>query len=167
MTNHIMKKLTLFIFLLTLAVKPVGVFAKNDYPYQALASFIYDFQTLVKDQKGRLCVYGYDQVVVAIEAKNEDVIFLKNEDQLSVSLSQHLCKVLYVAKSKDNNLSSVITIANKAQIVSMSIEDDFVERGGMIAVQMGRRSFELNINHKNIEKFKTKFDPIVPSFVVN
>ena len=58
-------------------------------------------------------------------------------------------------------------IANEAQIVSMSIEDDFVERGGMISVQMGRRSFELNINHKNIEKFKTKFDPIVPSLVVN
>ena len=162
-----MKKLILFIFLLTLAAKPVEVFAKSDISYPALASFVYNFSKWVKDQQGGLCVYGYDQVVVAIEEKYKDVILLKNEDQLSASASKHLCKVLYVSKNKETNLSSVIKIANENKIISMSIEDDFVERGGTILVQVGRRGFELIVHHKNIIEFKTKFDPIVTSLVVN
>ncbi len=162
-----MKKLILLIFLLTLTVRPIEVFAYSDAFYRAVASFVYGFPKMVKDEQGGLCVYGYDQVAVAIEEEYKGVIFFKNEDNLTSGFSNSNCKVLYVSKNKDAPASLAIKLANKAKVVSMGIDDDFVEKGGMILVQMGRRSFELTIHHKNIKEFKTKFDPLVEGLVVN
>ncbi len=150
-----------------LAARTTDVFAYNDAFYKGVANFVYGFPKMVKDGQGGLCVYGYDQVAVAIEEKYKGVIFFKSENKLSAGFSKNICKVLYVSKNKDSATSLAIKLANQAQVVSIGIDDDFVDKGGMILVQMGRRSFELTIHHKNIKEFKTKFDPLVEGLVVN
>ena len=162
----IMKKLILFIFLLTLTVKPVEVFASDSF-YRAVASFVYGLPKLVENEQGGLCVYGYDQVVIAIEEKYKDVIFFRNEDQLSTGFSKNSCKVIYISRNKYNNNTLAIKLANEAKVVSIGTDDNFVEKGGMILVQIGRRNVELIIHHKNIKEFKTKFDPLLEGLVVN
>ncbi len=148
--------------------KPQSVIASGDSSfYKAAASFIYNFQKLIKNRDGSLCVYGYDQVAIVIEEKyKEGSIFLKSDQDLS-ALKNINCRLLYVSKNHDKTLNQSLASSNKYKVVSISLEDRFIENGGTILLQMGRRNFELTMNHKKIKDYGAQLDPIVSNLLID
>ncbi len=141
-------------------------FAYSDSFYRAVAGFIYSFPNMVSEKQDSFCAYGYDQVVVAIKEKYGDVIFFENKDKFVSDFPKSHCKVLYISTGDRVDLE-IIKLANQAKIVSISVDDDFIIKGGMVMVRAGRRSFELTINNKTAKEFEIKFNPLVESLLVN
>lgn len=148
-------------------IKPQSAFASGDTSfYKAMASFIYNLQKLIKNREGSLCIYGYDQVSIAIEEKfKSSSIFLKSSKELEV-LDKNSCGLLYISKNNDKSLNQVFLIADKYKIVTVGLEDRFIDDGGIVLVQMGRRNFELVLNHKKIKEYAIQFDPIISNLLV-
>ena len=159
-----MNKLVLITILLFFALNPAKVIAADDVFYKAVAGFVRGFPDMVRDAPGKLCVYGYDQVAVEIEEKYQDTVLLKNEASFNAGFSKERCKVLYVSKKAP---PQVIATANAAKIVSIGVDDYFIENSGMVFVEMGRRNFELTVNHKNLRGFGVKLDPLAAGLIVN
>jgi len=133
-----------------------------------VAEFIYDFPRMIKSGgAGEFCAYGYDQVTVAIIEKHREAIIITNENDLISDLSKKRCKVLYVSEDQCKKSSLAIRFANEANIVSLGIEDSFLEKGGAIMIKMGRRGIELEVNHKSMEKLKINLDPAIETMIIN
>jgi len=166
---QIKRLVLLLLFVLCMVVKPQSVIASGDANfYRAIASFVYNFQKLIKNRDdGNLCVYGYDQVAIVIEEKyGENTIFLKSDQDLS-GLKNINCRLLYVSKNHDKTLSQSLGSADKYKVVSISLEDRFIENGGTILLQMGRRNFELMMNHQKIKEYGVQLDPIVSNLLID
>ncbi len=163
-----MKKLIILFTMLCLLFKTQSVFAANDSSfYKAVASFVYNFPKMIKNRNGTLCVYGYDQVAIAIEEKyGGNVAFFKNDRDLD-GFSAKNCKLLYVSKNRDKTLNQALATADKAKVVSISLDEHFIENGGTILIQMGRRNFELMMNHSKVKFYEIQFDPIVSNLLID
>ncbi|MFT6332760.1 MAG: hypothetical protein ACJAW3_001105 [Lentimonas sp.] len=152
--------LTLLVFS-AFGLKPAA--ARNNSS-GALVNFIYNFPKMVEGGKGGLCVYGYDQIAVSIRDNYQDVKFFGNEKDLNnKTLKAHKCGATYIAKNRYsadvfNKISGVVTIGT---------EDNFVDKGGMVLIQMGRRSFDLSINRETLTESGVRLDPLIESFIVN
>jgi hypothetical protein len=165
---QIKRLVLLLLFVLCMFIKPQSVFASKDTSfYKAVASFVYNFQKLIKNRNGNLCVYGYDQVAIVIEEKYRDsTIFFKNSKDLD-NLGNVNCKLFYISKNYDKTLNQSIETSDKHKVVSISLEDRFIENGGTILVQMGRRNFELMMNHKKIKEYGIQLDPVISNLLID
>ena len=160
-----MKKSFLIAIMLFSVLSPMRAIALDDTFYNEVAGFVYNFPDMVHNaSSGKLCVYGYDQVALAIEEKYQNTILFKDDESFSGGFSKERCKVLYISKKAPLKITAA---ANNEKIVSIGIGDYFVENGGMILVEIGRRSFELTVNHKNLKGFGVKLDPLAAGLIVN
>lgn len=158
-----MKRLTLAILTLTVLMSSSLVFARDD-ENKAIAKFIYGLPKFVGDKKGNLCAYGYDQTIAEFKENFKDITFLKNDDDLSAGrLAQKNCSVVYVGM---NRYTSIKYLSN-SRVVSVGTDESFISKGGMMVVQMGRRSFELIVNYGAIKELQIKFDPLIEGLIVN
>jgi hypothetical protein len=156
--------ITLPLFLLASMVFAKRLLAE-DLNYNMLAGFIRAVPNLIIDNnsQGKACFYGYDQLTVVIDEKYDDVVEIK---ELSRSKVRN-CEVLYVAKDKDRNLKDISKITDPLSIITVGLSDGFVDDGGVILLQVGRRSIELTTNHKKIKAFGVKFDPMLSGLIIN
>ncbi|MFT6219778.1 MAG: hypothetical protein ACJA02_000768 [Myxococcota bacterium] len=142
------------------------VFARGD-SYRSIANFVYNMPKMMRLSNQDICVYGYDQVAVSLKEKYDGIIFFKNNSALlKADFSTNKCQIFYISKNK-NAESQAIELANNSRIISVSVDEDFVEKDGTVLIQMGRRSFELTINHKTMQKFNIKLDPVLEGLVIN
>ena len=162
-----MKKLTFYIFVVMLLFNPqLSKAGADDNFYSYAAEFIYRLPNMIQNKTGNLCVFGYDQVSVLLEANHKDsiVFFKKNEDLKNFANSN--CKILYISTNLDRDYSA-IEVADKYKVISISLDDNFIDNGGLILMQMGRRNFNLITNKNKIKLYDIKFDYVVSGFVVN
>lgn len=159
-----MKKVILISTLLFFAFHASEILADRIDRNSEIASFIYSLPKMIDDGNGKFCVYGYDQIAVELKEQHKNLTFFKNDDNISSQIiTSNGCKILYISKNK----YSAIKPANEAKVLSIGTDENFVDKGGTIAVEMGRRSFELNINHKTIKELKIKLDPLLEGLIVN
>ncbi|MFT5702821.1 MAG: hypothetical protein ACJAZX_001067 [Rickettsiales bacterium] len=157
-----MRKLIIITLILFSTSFSLDIFARGD-SYKPLANFISVLPRMIDDGSGKLCVVGYDQVAVELKAKYDNIAFLEIEGISESRFKESNCSIIYISSGD----YSVIEIANQAKIPSISIDENFVDKNGMILIEMGRRSFELTINHKLIKSFKTQFDPFIEGLIIN
>ena len=163
-----MKKITIFIITIIiffgLQWQDTRVNATDFYNYAA--EFVYKFPNMIKNKSGGLCVYGYDQVSVWLDDHYRgNVVFFKNNDDLKNFHNQN-CKVLYVSKNIDKDYSA-IEVANKYKVVSIGLDENFINNGGVILMQIGRRNFDLIANKNKIKLYDIKFDYMASHLLVN
>lgn len=159
------KKIFLFLAIFSSLEYPKISLAGGDSFYNAAASFVYSFPKLIINRTGPLCVYGYDQVVVAIEEKYiNNIIMFKSVGDLQ-NFAQKNCKVLYVSKG-DRGSKLAIATADKNNVASIGVYSDFMSDGGTVFLQAGRRNFELTIDQNKVKAYDIKFSPVVLGLVV-
>jgi hypothetical protein len=114
-----------------------------------------------------ICVYGYDQVAVSLKEKYEEIVFFRNnEDLLKADFASQKCQVFYISQNKNAEFEA-IKLANASNVISVSIDENFIEKSGTILVQMGRRNFELSVNHAAMKRLNIKLDPVLEGLVIN
>lgn len=161
-----MRKITLLI-ILCFIFGSQSVYASDSSFYKAVANFIYNFPKIIKSHTGNVCVYGYDQVTIAIEEKYKNNVFYFRSEKDLEGLVSNKCVLLYISKAQDKTIGKAIQAADKAKIISIGLEDHFIEDGGTILIQMGRRNFELMMNHPKVKLYETQFDPIISNLLIN
>lgn len=158
-----MKRFTFAILTITSLFSSPLAFARDDES-KAIAKFIYGLPKFISDKKGNLCAYGYDQMIAEFKEKFKDVIFLKSDNDLKErNLLAKNCSVIYVGM----NRYSSIQYLSKSRIVSVGTDESFISKGGMMIVQMGRRSFELTVNYSAVKELKIEFDPLIEGLIAN
>ncbi len=128
----------------------------------AFAGFIQDLvQTTQTVKPGVICHFGSDEISRIID-QNKTAIDLDREPAKFTS-----CKAIYVATGMRKGISSDIAKFNKNKIMTIAIFDEFTENGGMVQVQMGRRSFELILNSKTAKESSVRLNALSMSLVIN
>jgi len=164
-----MKKLASFLFITMMVfdLRWQNVKADDGNFYQNAAEFVYKFPATIKNKTGKLCLFGYDQVVFLLKSAHRgDIVIFKNGPDILKSFESSKCKVLYIAKNTYDD-SLAIEIANKHKIASISLDEGFIDKSGLILMQAGRRSFDLIVNKDNIKLYDIKFDYMASSLIVN
>ncbi len=166
--SQIKKLILILFFVFSLSLKPQDVLAANNASfYKSIASFVHNFPKMIKNRDGVLCVYGYDQVSVIIEEKySNNTVFFKDDKDLN-NLKNKNCKLLYISKNHDKALSQIMEAVNRFKVVSIGLDDHFIENGGTILVQIGRRNFELIMNYRKVKEYEIRFDPVVSNLLVD
>lgn len=150
----------LFLLLFTLSR---NCFALDRDEAAIFTSFIHGVsEGIIGANNGKVCALGYDEIVVAMGIKDENLINIGDNPEKYMS-----CKMIYVAKDKEKISRDYIQMYNKKRIVTVSLLDNFNENGGMILIQMGRRSFELSVNSKEIKDAGIRFTPLILELVIN
>ena len=115
-------------------------------------------------KKGTICTFGSDSVSKSILNQDNNFIELSS-DIANKDLKK--CKVVYVSKSMQKGLRSEMEKFNNNNVFTIAIFDNFVESGGMVQVILGRRNFELVVNHRNIKNSNVKLSALAVSLVIN
>lgn len=135
----------------------------EDSEAQVYTNFILDIiNTSSTLKSGEVCTFGGDEIANAILLRDSKTINLdKNPERFAK------CKSVYIAKSSEKILRLEISKFNKNKIMTIGIFEGFVESGGMIQVQMGRRDFEIMLNSKEVKSAAIRLNALVTSRVIN
>jgi hypothetical protein len=130
---------------------------------QAYANFIRELiDTASTLKQGPTCVFGSDEIAKVILAQNSRSISLAQNPEKAFQ-----CKAVYIAKGSEKIMKSEIAKFNKSNIMTVGVFEGFVENGGMVQVQMGRRNFEITLNSKEARLASVRLSALILSFVIN
>lgn len=128
----------------------------------AFAVFLQDLvRTTQSSKPGSFCLVGSDEISAIIDQEKNIIDLDANPGKYNS------CKAIYIAMNKQKGLAAEITKFNKHKILTLAIFDGFVESGGMVQVQIGRRNFELTLNSKAIKEAGIKLNSLAMSLVIN
>jgi hypothetical protein len=130
----------------------------------AYANFIQNLvnNSSIKKRRGSFCIYGNDPVARALMA-SEDNVSIK---QANIRDSYE-CKAVYISVENIMSLRSYLNDLASNKILTIGTFDEFVENGGMIQVEMGRRNFELVADVKTLNSAQIKLDTLSTNLIVN
>lgn len=146
-----------FIFFITL-----DVFASSEQKEIAIgfAKFI---EKLVKTTKGigsgRICVIGSDKISDSFSKGKALTVTMESKRLI-------YCRAIYFAKSERKTFRPKAEKLAKKGILTISAFDDFIENKGMVKVEIGRRSFELEINQELLKQSNIKLNSLFTGLVV-
>lgn len=134
---------------------------------KALADFISTLMlnTQTVNRGTSLCIYGSDDISQYLVNK-EKISSVLDED-ISKKHSYKHCRIIYIAKNKEKYVRSFIDILNQAGAPTVATFESFVNNGGMIFVDIGRRDFELTVNSQSFKASGAKIDSSIMALIVN
>ncbi len=162
----IVKKITRLLIILLFSVSADVAFAAIVTPDEA-AAYANVIQNLVvnssfRNKNGAFCIYGSDPVAKSL-LRGNDSIKISN-----ISLnSSSKCKAIYISIENLTNIKLHLNELSANKIMTIGTFDDFVENGGMIQVEMGRRDFELLVDTKALNASQIKLDTLSYNLIVN
>jgi len=153
----------LSLFLMSLCFPPPFLHAQESRPgeYQVKAAYLYNFirfvewpaaPAAVKNGPLAVCVLGKDPFGPALDSiLSGEVIggsslvakrISKPEDALA-------CRVVFVGASEESHLKDILTVLDKASVLTVSDIPKFSERGGMIEFVLDgdKVRFEVNVSN--------------------
>ncbi len=131
----------------------------------AFSTFIRDLihtSSLSSAKANTICGFGGDEVFKVISSQEKNFINLNDDPKRYQN-----CKAIYIAKGMERVLRTEIEKFNKKGIMTIAIFDGFVELGGMVQVQMGRRDFELTLNLRQLRDSGVRLSALALSLVIN
>ena len=168
MRKSVLVTLSLLVLFLSLLPTARQAFA-DDADDKVLANFVYAVPHLARVESNsgnnKICFYGYDQLTVSLTDQHHDAINITSVE--SGRLLGAGCGVLYVARDKDRLMKEISKVTDQIKIITVGLSDDFVDNGGVLSLQMGRRSVEVTTNRAKVKAFGIKFDPMMVNLVVS
>jgi YfiR/HmsC-like len=156
-------KLTASLIALFLMVQSSVAIAFDSEEVGAFAGFIKELAHATQMPKqGVICTLGSDEISKIIIDQDKTAIDLDQKPELYSS-----CKAAYISRSREKNIRVEIDKLNKNKILTIATFDGFINVGGMVQIQMGRRSFELVINPKELKAANVKLSALYLSLIVN
>lgn len=137
--------------------------AMNDVEARAYASFIQDLINSASMSKaGQVCTYGNDEISNLILMQDGKAINLDNaQDKIAK------CKAIYISKGSEKILKLEINNFTKNKIMTIGVFEGFVNNGGMVQVQVGRRDFEVTLNYKEVKMAGIRLNALILGLVIN
>ena len=127
------------------------------------ANFIYSIiETAQGMNGGMVCSFGDDEISKILSSQTKNFIHLAGN---SAKFSS--CKAVYVANGEERSFRSEVGKFNRKKILTIATFEGFVEMGGMLQVQIGRRNFELILNSKGVKEAGIKLSALATSLVIN
>jgi hypothetical protein len=143
------------------ALAASGVYAQKLKPtdYEVKAVYLFNFARLVewpsatevsKSESFAICVLGQDPLGPALDS----VVAGENiggravtARRISKAQDSRPCQVLYISPSEEGQLKEVLTVLDKARVLTVSDIPQFSRRGGMIqfVTDNNRIRFEVNL----------------------
>lgn len=109
-----------------------------DFPVTRTAKDAFEICILGKDSFG-----GVLEATVRGETMNGKKVTTR---RLSVVEQSQGCSILFVSSSEENDLSSILTAADRLNLLTVSDMQDFAKRGGVIGlIRQQDRRFEVNL----------------------
>ncbi len=131
---------------------------------QAYSAFIGDMVMAMNFEKpGSFCLLGNDDVARAISSHTANVVRL---DAASLDKSS-LCNIIYISQGNERGIRIELEKLAEKKIVTIAIFDGFVNMGGMIQIQIGRRNFELMVNPKLLKSSGAKLGVLAANLIIN
>ncbi len=128
----------------------------------AFAGFIQDLVHTTQTSKvGPTCYLGSDEISRIISQEKGSIDLSRDGSKFAS------CKAIYVSTGEIKGIAAEIDKFSKHKIMTIAIFDGFTERGGMVQVQMGRRSFELILNSKAVKDSGVRLSALALSLVIN
>ncbi len=135
---------------------------------QAFASFIETMHASVQtvNKSSSICIYGSDDISLRMQSQNKLVVIL---DVNTASKKNYYgeCRIIYVAKDSEKFVKSFIETLNRSGALTVAAFDSFVNDGGMVFIDLGRRDFELTVNSQAFKKSGVKLDSAITALIIN
>ncbi len=157
-----LKIITIFLlFIFTSNYCFAGIIEEDEA--EVFAGFIQGLvHTTQTNKSGATCIFGGDRVSKIIADREKNLIDLTADPK-----KYNSCKAIYVAQEMEKGLRAEIIKFNRHKILTIATFDGFIEMGGMIQVQMGRRNFEIILNSKETKEAGVKLNALSTSLVIN
>lgn len=159
-------QLTLLITIFLLSVcctKPVIAANIASDEAAAYAGFIQNMVSLSQiNTKGSFCILGHDAVARSLSQSKKN----KAIDQESAD-PYRKCRAVYLSVENVTNLKMQLGDLTKKKILTIGTFEGFIENGGMIQVEMGRRNFELTIDVNALYNAGIKLDTLSTNLIIN
>lgn len=160
--NYIRDIILKFLTFAALALLYSEALAMESEESQAYSSFIGDMVLAMSfDKPGSLCVSGNDDVTKTIIDYFPKAIRAESVDKYG------LCNIIYIAQGSERGLRIELEKLAEKRIVTVAIFDGFVNMGGMIQIQIGRRNFELMVNPKLLKASGAKLGVLATNLIIN
>jgi hypothetical protein len=162
-----MKKLLFVTFsILALSYNTATARGIADSDGYRLASFISNFHKNIATPKGKICLYGYDDVIATLQDKMPDQVVVI-DDVKNKAIGQK-CNLAYIGSNKEKYMSSAIKDFGEYGVSTIGYLDGFLEKSGTFLLQEGRRgSIELTLNHKMVKTLAIKLNPLIFNIINN
>lgn len=159
--NKIVRNILLGLFVcLTTALPQHARADDGSKEYLIKAGFIYNFVKFVEWPGGfavnqhpgiDICVFGDSPMIstgAIFKAASTDKLKLSLvQEKRAENIAQH-CHVVFIAKSEEDNLSTVLAALKGHPVLTVSDMNDFVDHGGMIGFVTNEQKVKLEINAK-------------------
>lgn len=120
-------------------------------------------QNINTPKKGGFCTYGNDHIIKVLVKLNPDIIEI-DEHLTNIKL----CKMTYISLDKQKWFKYAGKIFLENKIATFAIYNGFsLDDNSSIEIQIGRRSFELLVNKKNLKANGIKLSPLITNLVIN
>ena len=148
-----------------------------DYLKYKLTSYIYSTTKTLKTSDRYLdndlfCYLGSDNLIDFME-KNDlnqillDVKSIRDFESVKKDNMLKVCSIVYVACNKMKTFKFLNNNFIDNNILTLSSCDSFVDNGGDIQIQVGRKSLELEINEYNFKLKQIKLNPSLIAIINN
>lgn len=117
----------------------------------------------IKTSGNEICVFGNDELVSVMAGRKFYVI----KPNFLIAEVNRRCKIIYFALDRSRTIRKDIELFKDSNAVTVSLIEDFIEYGGMILMQMGRKKAEIIIENDVINKKEIKLDSSITEFIAN
>lgn len=161
--NYIKDIILKFLTIAAFAFISCEALAMENEESQAYSNFISDMALAMSfDKPGSFCISGNDDITKAI------MDYLPKAIKLDSSSDKYsLCNIIYIAQGNERGLRIELDKLSEKKIVTIAIFDGFVNMGGVIQIQIGRRNFELMVNPKLLKSSGAKLGVLATNLIIN
>lgn len=163
--NIISAIISAFVFINFYAINDAkAIYPIDDDEASEYAEFILSISQNIKGQKkGSFCIYGNDDITKVLVNSNPDIIEIDGHWK-----NIKTCSIAYIAITKKKWFKVEGSIFMENKIATIAIYNNFsLNDNASIEVQIGRRSFELLVNKKNLKANGIKLSPLITNLVIN
>lgn len=159
---YLKKLITILVILAFLGFECFAKSFDDDEAFE-FSNFIHSLiETAQGMNNGIICSFGDDEISKILSSQ------AKNFIHLSGNLGKYSsCKAIYIANGEERSFRLEIAKFNRKKILTIATFDGFVEMGGMVQVQVGRRNFELILNSKEVKEAGIKLSALAASLIIN
>tara|TARA_Y100000389_G_C17468970_1_gene528462 strand:- start:3692 stop:4183 length:492 start_codon:yes stop_codon:yes gene_type:complete len=142
------KKILITLFFLSYNAICYGF--SNQYEAKAAwVNFIFQNIQTNHNNKNLICTLGLDSVGLFLKDNN-------NIKEKIIDENFHNCRVLYISNSEENNITDILRITNKSEIITISDIERFLSYGGSIKLNIQNNRIHLYLNKTNIFNLESK-----------
>jgi hypothetical protein len=139
-------------------------FAENKYNL-AIVKVIEEIAEASKGGRGKvICVYGSDRVAELLIGNNSNVISFSNKTDFDKANN---CKLIYFGLDRTRTIRTDLDKFQRQQIVTISTIEDFIDIGGIVELQSGRKKLDVVINSRLLAKKNIQLNQLLFEYVDN